>query len=352
VIRIAVEDPSQAGNVRRLTAALARSAGFDETDGGRVGIVATELATNLAKHATVAPELLAWRSEAADPPAIELLALDRGPGGDRAADWIRDGYTTYGSPGTGLGAVSRVADTFELQSAAGVGTAILARVEAGGPGHGTGAARTPGARRPTDAGAAPGTGRPSVRVGGVSVPLEGEAANGDAWAVRRLGPTTVILVADGLGHGELAAEASAAAVALFRADPLDDLAALLARMDAALRPTRGAAVALAALDPAAGTIQWASVGNVRGVLIGPDRVRGLVSQNGTVGARGPRPRVVAETIEAGVTLVVHTDGARAHWQLDAYAGLARRDPSLIAGVLYRDHRRGRDDVTIVVARVG
>jgi hypothetical protein len=30
--------------------------------------------------------------------------------------------------------------------------------------------------------------------------------------------------------------------------------------------------------------------------------------------------------------------------------LRQRDPALIAGVLYRDHGRGRDDATVVVVR--
>ena len=33
-----------------------------------------------------------------------------------------------------------------------------------------------------------------------------------------------------------------------------------------------------------------------------------------------------------------------------YPGLAQRPPALIAGVLYRDFSRRRDDVTVVVAR--
>jgi hypothetical protein len=48
-------------------------------------------------------------------------------------------------------------------------------------------------------------------------------------------------------------------------------------------------------------------------------------------------------------LVQHTDGLTSHWTLEAYPGLAARHPSLVAGVLYRDFKRGRDDVAVVVA---
>ena len=47
---------------------------------------------------------------------------------------------------------------------------------------------------------------------------------------------------------------------------------------------------------------------------------------------------------------MHSDGLTTHWTLERLPGLAARHPSLIAGVLYRDFKRGRDDVTVVVAR--
>jgi hypothetical protein len=49
-------------------------------------------------------------------------------------------------------------------------------------------------------------------------------------------------------------------------------------------------------------------------------------------------------------LIVHSDGLGTHWQLDKYAGLAAHRPSVIAGVLYRDFTRGRDDVTVLAVR--
>ena len=37
--------------------------------------------------------------------------------------------------------------------------------------------------------------------------------------------------------------------------------------------------------------------------------------------------------------------------MDAYPSLIHHHPALIAGVLYRDFNRGRDDVTVLVYRV-
>jgi hypothetical protein len=52
----------------------------------------------------------------------------------------------------------------------------------------------------------------------------------------------------------------------------------------------------------------------------------------------------------GALLVLHSDGLATQWRVDDRPGLAARDAALVAGVLYRDWTRGRDDVTVVVTR--
>lgn len=347
MIRVVVEDPSQVGSARRSVVTLARSAGFGDEDASRVATVVTELGTNLVKHASAGGEILARRTDE-DVATIEVLSLDRGPGGERPNDWLADGFTTAGSPGTGLGAVRRTADAFELVSSPGAGTAGLARLVRGRRGGGPPAAEADGSA--TGAASSPRSRPVRMGVGGVSVPIEGEYANGDAWSSRRDGTATAIVIADGLGHGAEAARASEAAVATFEGAPLDDLEELLHRMDRRLQPTRGAAVAIAWLDPAAGVVRYAGIGNISATIAAPDGSRSLVSVNGTVGQGGARPRELRYDLPADAVFVMHSDGARSRWSLAEYPGLARRQPTLVSAVLYRDHRRPRDDVTIVSAR--
>jgi anti-sigma regulatory factor (Ser/Thr protein kinase) len=338
MIRVVVDDPSGVGSARRAVAGLARAAGFDEGDAGRAATVVTELGTNLVKHADRGGELLVRRADD-EPATIEIVSIDDGPGAARPSDWLVDGFTTAGSSGSGLGAVERSADGFEIVSAAGVGTASIARITAGARGgrrHGLRGAATPAAR---------------TSLGGVTVPIEGEEDNGDAWAVRREGSAVAILVSDGLGHGQEAARASRAAVESFERASLDDLEEVLRGMDARLHSTRGAAVAIAALDPAASMLRYAGIGNISASINGPEGSQRLVSVNGTVGQGGARPRTMEYRLPSGSTVILHSDGARSHWNLDSYPGLRRRHPTLVSAVLYRDHRRGRDDVTIVTARV-
>jgi hypothetical protein len=114
-----------------------------------------------------------------------------------------------------------------------------------------------------------------------------------------------------------------------------------------LRSTRGAAAAVAAVDLAGGTITYAGVGNISGMILGPQGGRSLVSHNGTLGHAARTFQEFAYPFAGHATLVMHTDGLLSRWALDAYPGLTRRDPALLAGILYRDFRRGRDDVTVL-----
>jgi hypothetical protein len=118
----------------------------------------------------------------------------------------------------------------------------------------------------------------------------------------------------------------------------------------ALRSTRGAAAAIVAIDAERGIVTYGGVGNIAGCVLTGGSRRSMVSHNGTL---GHQIRTVGEFTypwSHEAMLVLHSDGLVSHWSLDAYPGLAARDPSLIAGILYRDFTRGRDDVTVVVAK--
>ncbi len=78
----------------------------------------------------------------------------------------------------------------------------------------------------------------------------------------------------------------------------------------------------------------------------------MVSMNGTLGHQAPRKQQFSYAWAAGASLVMCSDGLATQWKVDGYPGLLARHPSLVAGVLYRDFCRGRDDVTVLVAREG
>lgn len=323
---LGVPDPSAASEVRRFAHEAALQLGFGELRSGRVALVATELATNLARHARDGAVLVrAAHHDGAG--VLDLLAIDRGPGMRDVARCMEDGYSTKaGGAGTGLGAIRRLADTFDIHSVPDLGTAVLARFREGPP-----------ESLPMD-------------VGALSLPYPGEAVCGDAWEVELNIESCSFAVIDGLGHGVDAAAAAREAVRVL-ADPRQrTVEQLLEIAHGALRPTRGAAMAIAEVHPASRHIRYGGVGNIVGATATATDLKRMVSLDGTVGHETRSIKTFDYPLEAGQLLIMHSDGLRSHWRLERYPGLTLRDPFLIAGVLYRDYFKGQDDVTVVVAR--
>ena len=327
---VPVLEMSGVGEARRLANAYAEAIGFSQTDAERMALVVTEAATNLVQHGGGGELLLrAWGSRS---PArcLELLALDQGPGMANVSACMRDGFSTGGSRGVGLGAIARLSTTFDVFSVPGKGTAILARI-----GDST----------------VKGTTRAGLEWGAVCVAKRGEEVSGDAWAVRDDRGLSTILVVDGLGHGPHAFAAAGEALLTFGQHAAGGPESLLRALDVALQGTRGAAVAVAEIEWAKRELSFAGVGNVAGTLLSPHaHSRSLVSHNGTAGQSIDRIQEFSHPWpEAGI-VVMHSDGLSNSWELNAYPGLSQKPPSLIAGVLYRDFVRRRDDVVVVVAR--
>jgi len=327
-VHFQIREMSGVAEARREVTGLARAVGFSESEIGRVAIVVTEAATNLVKH-TPQGQLLARAFDRDGVAVIEALALDQGPGIANVSESLRDGYSTAGSPGTGLGAIKRLSDEFDIYSAPGKGVALVAQLWSRKPASGT---------RPAP-----------LEIGAICLPKPGEVVCGDAWAVEWRAGHCVLLVADGLGHGADAAAAAMAAVNALRTHPQLEPAALIEFAHGALRSTRGAALAVADLDLAS-EVRYAGIGNIAGITLAPGAARHMVSHPGIVGHEVRKVQEFVYPWSEDSLLVMHSDGLATHWNLDQYPGLAGRRPSLIAGVLYRDFARGRDDVTVVVAK--
>jgi anti-sigma regulatory factor (Ser/Thr protein kinase) len=329
MIAVSVQDQSQVAEARRRAVAAAQRHGFSNEDTGRVALVATELSTNLLKHGR-GGEFLVGSFADHDASGVELIALDKGPGMANVDACLEDGYSSAGTAGQGLGAVIRQSHQVDIASWPGAGTGILARLEAGQP--------PPGKRVP-----------PAARTGAIAVPVRGEEICGDSWSVSEQGGAPTLLVADGLGHGPQAAEASVEAVRLFHRFHGHRVPTLLDYIHGGLRATRGAAVSIARLDRAAGKVIFSGIGNVAGVLVANGDVRRMVSMPGTAGHNARKIQSFDYPFESGL-VILHSDGLQSSWTLDRYPNIAARHPALIAAVLYRDLTRGRDDASVLVAK--
>jgi hypothetical protein len=198
---------------------------------------------------------------------------------------------------------------------------------------------------------APTVSQPRFQIGAVHVSKTGEPICGDDWAWRMRDDRLALFIADGLGHGLAAHEAATVATRTFASIHESPPARVVEDVHAALRPTRGAAVASLVIDVERRTAAYAGLGNISGVVLQPGGGRhSMVSHNGTAGHTAARIQEFHYPVAADSIVVMFSDGLISHWDLRAYPGLQQRDPTIIAAVLYRDFSRRRDDVTVVVVR--
>lgn len=321
----AVTDRSQVAEARRLVGDFARRIGLTRERIDQVDIVVTELASNLHKHGA-GGHIHARHCDDAGGMGLEVLALDRGKGMADVGRCMEDGYSTAGSPGTGLGAVQRLTDDMRVYSRPGLGTVVMARILQ-----------------------SPGNGRGSL-VGAVLAPYPGEQVCGDNWSFSPNDAQPTLLLADGAGHGIEAARAAETAIRTFTENASASCEVIVQALHRTLAPTRGAAVAVARIDMAARLVRFVGVGNISAVLSHADGTRHMVSHNGTAGHVAPRIREFTYEFTASPLVILYSDGLATRWDIASYPGLATQHPSLVAGVILRDHRRGRDDASVVAIR--
>jgi anti-sigma regulatory factor (Ser/Thr protein kinase) len=323
--RFIITDEAGPGALRRAVSACADRLGASPQGRWRAELVATELATNLVRHAKPGGWVL---MRPVPPGAVELVAVDHGPGiGD--LDAVLDGrhpvpHALGEGLGRGLAAVRRASCRFDAYSQPGRGTTVLAEVDLteGGP-------------------------PPTREWAGVSVGVVEPC--GDGWAVAELDDGLAVAVVDGLGHGQHASAATDAALAAFATDPAD-IDGFAARANAATRMTRGGAVAMCRLWPERGVMRYLIVGNISGRVVSASAERGLVSTSGTLGIQPapPKTAILECPLPADAALVLWTDGLTSRFELAGRAELRRCAPAVMAATLHRDHSRERDDATVVV----
>jgi hypothetical protein len=259
-----------------------------------------------------------------DASTARILAMDKGPGIANIAQAMRDGYSTAGTMGGGMGAMKRIASKLDVFSGR-EGTIVLLQI---------------GQAPPTE----------QLQIAGLAVPYPGERVCGDAWTFHSTPERMVLMVVDGLGHGWEASEAAQEAVAIFRKRIESGPGQILSYVHEALKKTRGAVAAIAEIRPREGTLVYTGVGNIAAVVLSRGGSRSLVSHNGTLGIATSRIQEFKSEWPSDGVLVVHSDGLQSRWDLSPYAGLLARHPAVIGGALLRDFRRQRDDASVVVVK--
>lgn len=321
---VRAEDPSAVGAVRRRAVELAEEAGFDSFMIGQTAVAVSEAVSNLVKHAMQGSVMVRLHPEA--PATVELIALDRGPGMADVTRALRDGYSTSGTLGIGLGAIARIATGYDVHSLPGKGTVLALHFTA----------------EQAD--------RPPLRASGLTRPIGEETVCGDGYAIAETETATTLLVCDGLGHGHIAAQVSQRAVELFLEMHEQEPVEIVRRLHAGLSGTRGGAVAVARVERDG--VLYAGLGNVSGWVAHAEGRQGMVSVPGIAGYQGGRLRQFAYELPGYATVILHTDGLTDRWDPAATPGLFARTPAVVAAGLMREAGSRRDDACVVTARPG
>jgi anti-sigma regulatory factor (Ser/Thr protein kinase) len=326
---VGISDASGVAEARRAAVELGALARLDDETAGELALAITEAGSNVFKHAQNG-WIVARLLERGGAIGVEVMAIDKGPGMANLAASMRDGHSTTGTPGGGLGALQRMTSGLEVWSRPGEGTLLRFEV-------------WPKSARPAEAALAGGV---------VCVPKPGEPVCGDAWAVLHGRGRLVVFVVDGLGHGPEAAAAARAAIETVEKTAQRDASEIMDAVHNALRPTRGAAGAVALLQPESELCSYCGIGNIGASIRGHASTRSMVSQNGILGHQLRKIQEFQYPFPKGSLLVMHSDGIASHWDLAAYPGIAMRHPAFVSAALFRDHNRGRDDLTVLALRNG
>jgi anti-sigma regulatory factor (Ser/Thr protein kinase) len=344
---LAVEDASAVVACRNAGLAMASRLNFPAARADALGLAVTEAASNLHKHARQGALLLAVNRDA-DAPGIDLVTIDSGPGLRDVGAAMRDGHSTSGTLGIGLGAIRRLADFCDLYSVPGRGTALVARF-------------LPVPREYVPRG-------PALRCAGLIRPITGETECGDAFGVLRTGDTVTAVFCDGLGHGPLAAAAAGAALSAVLGDPGTGLstglgtglgtgprtgpastaepAALLERAHRRMSGTRGGAVAV--VQVSGQLARFAGLGNVAAFILSAGGRKSMLSVPGIAGYQARAFRQFEYEVPPGAAVILHSDGISSRWEVAAVPGVETKDPLLISAVLLAVAGIHRDDAGIVV----
>lgn len=317
-----VEEPSAVAACRAAATALAGRLRFPQPRIDEVSLAVTEAASNLHKHARQGSMLLRIGRDGGTP-GLELVTIDAGPGFHDTSTAMRDGQSTSGTLGIGLGAIRRLADFCDLYSLQGHGTALAARFWP--------------ERHPM-----------TITCAGLTRPITGETECGDSFGAIRADEMITGVLCDGLGHGPLAASAALEAVAAVLEDTGSEPAVLVERAHRRMSHTRGGAMGV--VQVAGQKARFAGLGNVTATLLADGTRRNMLSVPGIAGHQARTIRQYEYDVAPGTSVVLHSDGISARWEAAALPGLAARDPLVVAAALLAEAGTHRDDAGVLVLR--
>lgn len=326
-----IEERSYLAYVKREIRNQVSQSLFNKNRAGEIDIIVSELASNLVKHAGNG-ELLYRIFQTESDATFEIISIDKGPGMSDAKGMIKDGISTTKTLGQGLGAVSRLSDTFEIFSMNNWGTIAYSKV----------LLKKEGPVNKSD----------RLKVRGLLIPKANEVLCGDGYATRSTRDEIHFFLGDGLGHGQYAFEAVKKAADFFlmceESNPVD----IIRQMHENVRKTRGLVAVVAVFNFKTNVWRICGVGNILARIYSGLMFKNYSSYNGIVGLTIPTS--IKESViegEKNQYIIMCSDGLKTHWDLQKYPSILKYDATIAAAALYKDFVRRTDDASILIGKI-
>lgn len=333
---IPVSIPADVLWARRAAKSAAEESGFEAKAVEEVALVASELATNLHRHAfggRLSISTLVTKGRT----GIELEARDAGPGIPNVEEAISDGFSSSGGLGLGLGTVNRLMDEFSIESSVGTGTRILCR------------RWSQHARAMVDH-------ECPLKFGVASRAHPLMKENGDAFVVKQAPGLALAGLIDGLGHGQYALRAAQAARQYVENHYDQPLPAIFQGVGRACRGTRGVVMALIRFSwkeaslggPPPVLVEFASVGNIEARFLGMGPFPRPLLRRGILGVNAASAPLVKGDWMPGGAVILHTDGISTQWREEDFPEIRALAPALAAQKILASRARDNDDATVLI----
>ncbi len=327
-----VRDESGLLLLRSKIRAVSRRKGFSETIREKMELVCNEMVTNQIKHANESGMVQLWERGGTSP-ALDIFALDYGPGIQDLEHAKKDGTTTTGTMGRGLGAITRLSTNSEIytveedpgQDSRWHGTAIWAQF-------------SPSRK----------TSKSSLQHGLYLRPFQDSFYNGDFISVQNGSQQIKWLHMDGLGHGKEAEKAVHSAHEVLELDV--NIEQRLEILSKQLQTGRGAVGILAEIDTNADSASISGVGDMTACMICNGEKKKFALASGILGHQHRSIEVIDFPFPQQALFITASDGIRGSWNLNTLPQLWRLHPQMIALVMGHVLGRNNDDRSLVVIR--
>jgi anti-sigma regulatory factor (Ser/Thr protein kinase) len=325
-----ISNPGEVIAIRRIAKEMAHDIGFDERTREEISLVVSELASNIIKYTqrgmiTLSPVC----HEQCE--GIMIEAEDDGDGFNQHTA-LKDGVSTSGTLGVGLGAVNRLMDEFDiLQRENHTGTRIICkRWLHDNSNHGE---------------------HCPFEFGVFSRPKPNEFANGDTFIIKNIRNATLVGVIDGVGHGVLANQAANIARQYIERHAESSLLDIFRGVERACVATRGVVMALAVFNWKKRTFRYASVGNIEAKFFSREHEKPkFFVRRGILGKHAPAPVITENEWHSGDMLALHSDGISTHWHWDDFLPYVNSPAQVMTEEIFNVMEKNHDDATIIIVK--